>query len=68
MRLGCKFEPPGNSADGAVAAVVLRLRDCVDTAAGMVEARRKVLFTLGLLSSVPASDPPSRWPVRFAAG
>jgi hypothetical protein len=54
MRLGCKFEPPGDVTDGAVAAVVLRLRDCVATA----EATCEVLINTGLWPPVPPSEPP----------
>jgi hypothetical protein len=58
LRLGCRFEPPGDATDGAVAAVVLRLRDCVATAAGMSESTREVLITSGLWPPVPPSEPP----------
>jgi hypothetical protein len=58
MRLGCKFEPPKDATNGAVAAVVLRLRDCVATAAAMSEATREVLITSGLWPPLPPSEPP----------
>jgi hypothetical protein len=58
MRLGCKFEPPGNATDGAVAAVVLGLRDCLATAAGMSDATREALIDSGLWPPLPPSEAP----------
>jgi hypothetical protein len=58
MRLGCRFEPPRDATDSAVAAVVLRLRSCVATAAGMSEGAREVLTNSGFWPPVPPSEPP----------
>jgi hypothetical protein len=58
MQLGCRFEPPRDSTDGGVAAVVLRLRGSVATAASMSETTREVLITSGLWPPVPSCELP----------
>jgi len=58
MQMGCRFEPPRDARDSEVAAVVLRLRGCVATAAGMSEAAREVLVNTGLWPQVAPGQPP----------
>ena len=58
MQMGCRFEPPRDARDSDVAAVVLRLRGCVSTAAGMSEAAREVLVNTGLWPPVAPGQPP----------
>jgi hypothetical protein len=58
MQLDCSFEPPRDTTDSAVAAIVPKLRRSVATAAGMSEARREILINAGLWPPVPPSEPP----------
>lgn len=57
MRLDCRFEPPRDARDSEVAAVVLTLRGCVATAAGMSEAAREVLIASDLWPPVSPDQP-----------
>jgi hypothetical protein len=57
MRMGCRFEPPADVTDGAVAAVVLRLRGCAATAASMSAAAREALMNSDLWPPAPPGEP-----------
>jgi len=58
MELGCRFEPPKDATDGAVAAVALRLRGCVATANEVPEAAREALIGSGEWPPLPPNELP----------
>jgi hypothetical protein len=58
MELDCRFEPPNDATDGAVAAVVLRLRGCFATANEIPQAAREALIESGNWPPVPPSELP----------
>ena len=57
-QLDSRFEAPRDATDGAVAAVVLRLRGCVARANDMSQAAREVLANSDLWPPVPPGETP----------